>query len=223
MTLKNKSVQKVKIVRKPTLAKKVANLTRAVKARRPEMKYINNSVSTVATLTQASPQTILLNGMAQGINENSERIGSKAQFKFFNMRIQFAADISTQTASSFFTYRIVIVKENPALGSLPSLSSYFTTSTPSSVTQRNLVGRNPDRYTTYFDKVFTLGNFAGGTATRTFKINKRLGFTTNYQRDTGATESAIEKNTFSMFLICDQTIASAVDIKYDYTMGYIDN
>lgn len=205
-----------------SLSKKVDRLERKVKEAKPEMKYINNSASTVATLTAASPQVILLNGMAQGINENSERIGAKTCFKFFNIRIKFLADISTQTASSFFNYRMLIVRERTTLGSDLGLVQLFGTATPTTTSQRSLVTRDQKRFDIYHDTCFDLGNFAGGKASKTIILNKRFCFTTDYTRNTGATITAIETNGFFLVMICDQTIASAVDITYEYTMGFTD-
>lgn len=205
-------------------AKKVDRLAKIVKA--PEVKFCTVSGS-FTTLQQSAPFIKCINPLAEGTSELNNRIGDKVRFKSIDMRIEFNNISGTPVQNNVTAVRLMLVKESTALGSDVALAQLLGSATPNTFTPFNVSTRDHRRWSIVYDKVYTLAAISvancGDKARWDLHINPKIDFQTDYSRGTAGDITDIEKNSFSLILITDSSIASAIAVNYSSIMGYTDN
>lgn len=220
-TFKKKTFRKGK----KTVNGKIKKIEKFMIRNRPEMKFIQaSSPYQFLGLTNVNPLNQCLNIMNQGTNEVNNRIGAKANFHFVNIKMRIAIVPGTWPATQGGDVRILLVKEKTTLGSLISLTQYFIDSTgPYTYSQRNYSDRDSNRFHCYYDKTFKIG-VGDNTKDQLFHVNiyKKLNFSTNYSRNNLGTVQDIDTNGLSIIVITNQTTSSALNVNWEYVMGFTD-
>jgi hypothetical protein len=230
--------RKVKPVPKAEVPKDVALLQRQVrKIDRMifprNLKYLVNTAQTMNGITFANPGNICINQVAQGTDE-TQRIGDIVQNQWIELGYQCYSTASLLTSCAV---RFMLIYEGEsALGSAAQFLGVFNTATPDTYTQRNYITRNDKRYKILIDETFNLGptqaaiaNVYNGENLCMPNIHNRKwriplkGIVTDYSRGTTAAVTSIEKGTFTLFAITDNTTASAVNNIYDSVICFSDS
>lgn len=204
--------------------KAIASLQNQIDKFKPELKYVATGPINV-TISNSAPSVSLLNGLTKGTDQTNNRIGDQVRMSFVNLRINLRMDpltIIPSTTPAAYSCRILIVKEKTTLGSTISLTQFFNTATPYTYSQRNVSTRDPKRFKTYYDKVFMVGNYGGNKEEINIKINKRLGFKTDYSRNNTGTVSDIDTNGLFLIVLTNYTGATGINFSADQLTGFYD-
>jgi hypothetical protein len=201
----------------------------------PNNKYINTVKNAIqsTSITGATPYVQCLNGVSQGTGENS-RIGRLCRLKWIDIDLDIYNTSTTDTVNMF---RLYLVVETTALGSLLNAAQFFVDgSNWSPLSQRDRTNRNASRYVVLWDsKPFTLGSpvVTHGTTTvsvsgagqpeeRTFSMHIPLNFSTDYSRNNNGDITDIETNSLCIVAVCDQGSAAAT-LLGAYTLCFNDD
>jgi len=219
------------------LEQEVQNLKRHVAQFAPlrNLKYIQNGLNTsIGGLVNAVPVSFALNVVTTGLTENA-RIGDKAKMNWLKLGFYIYANanlVNTQT------WRMAVVQETTALGSLVAFAQMFISATPGVVGQRNYSTRNHKRYITHYDtgpmiigpqrvsaagatpQVIYNGSAAGD---HPLEVRIPLGFITDYSRGVTGTITDIDTNSLCMLVWTDNVTASAINAQFDYVIEFQDS
>lgn len=192
---------------------------------KPELKFNQAATTTaVTTLVVSSPYVQCLNYLSQGTGGVNNRIGDRVRSSFVRLRLNCRATTSL-TANSAQQVRVIIAKETSTLGSNLSLSQYLLSTTPGEPNTWDLINvttRDYKRYTTYYDKTFVVGNYAGNPEEFNIDFNKKLGFITDYPRNNTGTVSDIDTNGLFLIVFTNNTTANAIAFSYSWLYGFYD-
>lgn len=179
-------------------------------------------------LVNSSPQYALLNGFVPGTDELT-RVGDIGHHISSDIAVKI---LSTSNLLVPTLVRIIVVREKTALGSLPSVSSMFNSSTPTVDLCYNNATREASRYIYYYDKVHAIyppnttnatGGVSGnmsGPSTKLIRISLKKTFKTDYSRNVAGTVSDIDDNTLTLLAFTDNAVASAISIYYSALVKY---
>lgn len=191
--------------------KKISKLTKAVNMIKSDIEDKRVFTTIGATnLTQGAPVTVLLNGLGQGTNL-SARLGNEVRSKYLSLRMYF---YNTANAFSYDNWvRIMIVKEQPALGAAISLNSLLGSATPNVYSLYNNDNREfKHRFKVLYDKSINLWSNINFLQ-KLVVIKKKLNFTTNYARGNTGTITDIDRNSLYLVLITEKTTAAITYVR----------
>lgn len=225
--------QKMSKVNFAKLAKQVKAISSKVKPQVNNYKWKSSPAGTIATasVTNSTPQILLLNGLGEGTDEVN-RIGDLCRM------LQLDLNFHVQNASTSATpavVRILVVQEKTALGGGLQMASLFNSATPQPWDVRNVTTKDNSRYVVYHDETFILGpavvQAAGGTAAvysgstpmeQMFSIKKKLNFITDYSRGNAGTVADIDTNSLFFVTITDNVTAAAVNVDLAWNLCFLD-
>lgn len=221
---KSGSKTKGKNFRKPkkTLKAKVDKLERLVKEDQPEMKFQLSFQTNIASLVNATPQLVLLNGLLQGVNELNNRIGAKVRWKFLNVKYCIRTVIATLPTGSTVGCRVMMVWDKMPQGTTLPIGNLLYDSPPLALSQKDFVTRSQSRFNIIYDKIHYISNFGGNSQVAYVEKYMRLNTVTEYPRNTLGDINDIDRNSLYLIFISDNTTANAIQVSYSYCLGYLD-
>lgn len=211
---------------KKSLYSKVKKIEKELIDQRPEVKFIQpSSPLQFLGLSQTNPLNYTVNVMTQGTDEVNNRLGAKARFIFFQARLRFGISTVNWPTNQGGEVRVLLVKEKTALGSALSLTQFFIdTPNPYTYSLRNYTSRDSRRFKCYYDRTFRIG-VGDNTKDQVLNVEiyKKLNFMTNFSRNNLGTVQDIDTNSLSLICITNNTTASALNINWEYVMGFVDD
>lgn len=196
------------------LKRKVATITKDI-----EDKFIISTVNTGTTFNQLNPVYILLNPLAQGTGSYA-RIGSKCKFTHIELGVQLYMT-ATNNTRELNMCRVLLVREKPAQGTIFSPVSFWNTTVPYTYTLFEKDQRTFDeRFVVHYDKTVLIDPVK--QFTHNIKINRKLNFITEYNRNNTGTITDIDINALYLLIITDQVTANFIAYRYDLSLRFED-
>lgn len=194
------------------IAKKVNRITSEI-----EDKIVSQTIAST-NITSGVPFTLLLNGLSQGTTVGT-RLGNKCRFSSIDMRLYFYN--TTNTFSNDNIFRVILVKEKPALGAAISLNSLLGSATPIVTALYEDTNRDfKHRFKILMDRSYNMWDNTG-FCQRMIHIRKRLNFITNYARGNAGTIADIDVNSLYLVVIAQKgtvnifNIFGEIDLRYE--------
>lgn len=215
-----KSMKQTEKVDNATIVKRVKKVEKKVNriASNIEDKVKFGGVATLTGIQSTVPYTVLLNGLSQG-TDTGQRMGSEVNWKYIDLRIFLG--IATNAFRAESTFRVMLVKEKPALGGSLSLTSLFGSTQPESIDTYNYDNRDfKTRFMIFYDQVHRVD---GIVFSKFINIKKRLNFKTNYSRGNAGDVTDIDTNSLWLLIFTDYpTDTTSLGYKYAYNLFYED-
>jgi hypothetical protein len=211
---------------------------RMVKASKgPNNKYINSLYTFVngVNITNTSPLTSCLNGVAQGTSENT-RVGRLCKMKWLDLDMNVNAINGSITTQNVPSYRAYIVVETTALGSQIQPAQFFVDSTVfEPMSQRDRTNRNASRYVVLWDSKpqmlctasatgsGTQNSMAAGPPVRWHSLHIPLDFDVDYSRGNAGTYADIDTNALHLLVVTDDATSNHIYVDAAYTLCFNDD
>lgn len=210
--------------------KAIVHLQKQVKSmKNMEPKYVITETSNT-NLTNATPTTLLLNGMAQG-DTNTTRDANRIRWNSLELRFIFASGTSLTEPHPV---RMMLVRKIPTKGATITLSNLIGDASPDFLDTFNVNSIDfKSTYKVYWDKHFMLypqvfDNSASATSTESLAggpsevigvIRTKLGgFITDYGLGNAGTVADIDMNGLFLITFTDNSTADAVGHFHKYIL-----
>lgn len=206
------------VQRKKNLTQKVADLSKIVSRRKPEVKWSQKN-STISPTYSFAGYNSLLDSIAQGTADNNARVGDAIRLNSLEMYMKI---VPPGTFNFPVVYRVLVFfwKRNPdhsiTNASMPAL--YLTDSATVSTTYAPLALKDRDNrasFQTIFDKVYVINPTAGDTVnnaqSRAIVIHKKFNFKGKIVQWSAGSTTAMTQNELFYLVITDNTNVSTVN------------
>lgn len=209
-----------------SVKKDIAVIKKQLRARTPETKHIDSTVSGVGVDNNPTFNIRPYANIGQGVGDFGERIGDKIKVRFFNLRMQFYKTASVDATPRRIRVGAFIYKRNPdqAIFAFSTIINLYLSSTSMNSFNAPLAFRDWDNHASFHtlhDKLYTLNHNAD--VDKMLPVDFTIKFPAAYQTvqfSNNGTGTVVQNE---LFVFAIQTGDTGLTADYQWRITYTDS